>query len=243
MLAWGTPLFFPSENIRKKILFPSAIVILSVLAILTWKQCGHWKSSISLFNHTLHVTKNNDQTNYILGLDYTEIALHKYQSVIQDNNKGLPSKSDDALTCYNRALTYAKHGQYQRAIADYNKAIRLKPDYIEAYNNRGNIYGQYGLYPLAIEDFNKVIAINPHHIKVYNNRGRAYSEMGQYQKAIEDFNRAIHLKPDYTGAYINRANAFLRKGNRAAGCQDAHMACELGDCKTLDFMRAKGLCR
>ena len=29
MLAWGIPLLFPSENIRKKILFPAGIAVIS----------------------------------------------------------------------------------------------------------------------------------------------------------------------------------------------------------------------
>ena len=59
MLAWGIPLLFKNEEIRKKILFPAGIAFLTIMAVLTWQQCGYWKNSITLFNHALQVTKDN----------------------------------------------------------------------------------------------------------------------------------------------------------------------------------------
>ena len=59
MLAWGIPLLFKSENMRKNILFPAAVIFIVILAVITWQQCGYWKNNITLFNHALLVTKNN----------------------------------------------------------------------------------------------------------------------------------------------------------------------------------------
>ena len=57
MLAWGMPLLFQRENIRKKILFPAGIAVLIILSVLTWQQCGYWKNSITLFSHALQIKK------------------------------------------------------------------------------------------------------------------------------------------------------------------------------------------
>ena len=59
MAAWGIPLLIKREDTRKKILFPAAIAALAIMAVFTWQQCGYWKNSIDLFNHTLQVTKDN----------------------------------------------------------------------------------------------------------------------------------------------------------------------------------------
>jgi Flp pilus assembly protein TadD len=67
--------------------------------------------------------------------------------------------------------------------------------------------------------------------------------MGIYQRALEDFNEAIRLKSDYTDAYNNRAFVYLTHGNKELGCFDARKACELGNCKTLELAKGKGLCR
>ncbi|MGP8014648.1 MAG: hypothetical protein ACLPP9_09670, partial [Smithella sp.] len=59
MLAWGVPLLFKSAQLRKKILLPAGIAIIAILAILSWRQCGYWSDSVTLFNHSLQVTKDN----------------------------------------------------------------------------------------------------------------------------------------------------------------------------------------
>ncbi|HUN56232.1 MAG TPA: hypothetical protein VMU29_13860 [Smithella sp.] len=59
MLAWGIPLLFKHEDIRKKILFPASTAFFIIMAVLTWQQCGYWKNSTELWNHALRVTKDN----------------------------------------------------------------------------------------------------------------------------------------------------------------------------------------
>jgi tetratricopeptide (TPR) repeat protein len=173
MLAWGVPLLFPRADMRKKILFPAGVAFITILSFITWQQCGYWKNSLDLFNHTLQVTKDN---------------------YLAHNNRG---------------SAYDKLGQYQNAIEDFNKTIRLKPDYTLAYYNRGTVYGEFD----------------------------------QHQRAIDDFNRAIRLKQDYADAYYNRGLAYLLQGNNELGCIDAQKACELGNCKALEWAKDKGICR
>jgi protein O-mannosyl-transferase len=240
MLAWGIPLLFQRENIRKKILFPVGVAVLSILAVLTWQQCGYWKNSFTLFNHTLQVTKDNylAHSNFatvLLKEGKTEEAFDHYNQAII-----LQPNYTDAYT--NRGNAYDKLGQHQRAIADYNEAIRLKSDCAECYNNRGTTYAEVGQYQRAIEDYNGAIRLKPDYIFAYNNRGSTYVKLGQYQQAIEDYNEVIRLKPICL-AYINRGMAYLLQGNNNLGCLDAQEACILGDCKFLELAKNKGYCR
>jgi len=243
VLAWGIPHLFRDRKHLKIILAPAAMILLVLLSLLTWKQCGYWKSSISLFNHASRVLRDFNPALQNIGSDFTQLGQYQYQREIRNYDKVIRSQPDDYLAYFNRAVAYAKIGQYQNAIRDYNTAIRLKPDYIEAYNNRGNIYGRHGEYKLAIEDFTKVIALNPRHFKAYHNRGLAYSELRRYPDAVKDFDKAIDLQPDYVSAYHNRANIYLKQGDNISGCRDARRACELGNCKTLQTATAKEICR
>jgi hypothetical protein len=138
ILAWVIPYLFPRAEIRKKFIFPVSIIVCSILAVLTWKQCGYWKNSIELWNRTLHVTENNFLAHNSRGIAYGEIG--RYQQAIDDFNKALDIKSDYFKAYNNRGFAYAKIGQYQRAIEDYSQAIRLKPDYAKAFSNRAMVY-------------------------------------------------------------------------------------------------------
>ncbi len=275
ILAWGIPQLFKNEKFRKTILLPAALCFLTLLAFISWKQCGYWKNSITIFNHVLTVTNNNYLVHNNLGYTYLEkgqmiraiyhfdkaisikgnyakayynrgityAKLGRYQRALEDINDAIRFMPAYANAYYNRGVVYTKLGQYQRAMEDYNKAIHLKGDYSDAYYNRGIIHGQRGEYHLAIEDFNHVIRLKPDHVKAYNNRGFTYSQLGQYQQAIEDYNQAIHLKSDDIGFYMNRSAAYIKKGNVVLGCRDAQKACTLGNCKTLESAKSRGICR
>lgn len=138
MLAWGVPLLFPREALRKKILFPVAFVMLFILSVLTWKQCSYWKNSITLFSHTVQITKGNALAYHHLGFIYDELGRH--QLAIEHYTEAIRIKPYQAIYYNNRGVAYAKLGHYQHAIDDYNQAIRLKPDLVEAYNGRGSAY-------------------------------------------------------------------------------------------------------
>ncbi len=212
MLAWGIPLLFKREDIRRKVLLPLGTAVIVILAFLTWQQCGYWKNSIELFSHALQVTKDNPRAHLYLGLALLKEG--KLDEAMVHYNRSIRMESNNAVYRYNRGVVYTKLGQYQKAIEDYNCAIRLNSNYADAYSSRGAVYFTLGQYQKAIENLNEAIRLKPDYADAYNNRGAAYFKLGQYQKAIENFNEAIRLKPDYAVAHNNRRIVYLRQGNK-----------------------------
>jgi Tfp pilus assembly protein PilF len=191
ILAWGIPLLFPREDMRKKILFPVEIAVMAILAVLTWQQCGYWKNSIELVNHTLQVTKDNYLAYSIRGNAYHDLG--QYQQAIEDFNEAIRLRRDFVETYNNRGLTYAKLGQHSQAIEDFNEAIRLKPNYVEVYNNRGNAYAKLGQYQRSIEDFNEAIRLKQDYADAYYNRGFVYLLQGNNELGCVDAQKACEL--------------------------------------------------
>jgi len=191
MLAWGIPSLIKSEEIRKKILFPTGIIFLGIMAFLTWQQCGYWKNSTTLFSHALQVTKDNYLAHNNLGLAL--FAEGKSLEAIDHYNKAICITPDCAGFYSNRGLAYAKLGQHKRAIEDYNKAICITPDYADAYNNRGITYYKLGHYQRAIEDFNETIRLKPDDALAYNNRGNVYINQGNKKLGCPDAQKACEL--------------------------------------------------
>jgi hypothetical protein len=183
-LAWGVPLLFKNEDMRKKILFPAGTAVLAILAILTWQQCGYWKNSIELFSHALQVTNDNYLAHNNIG--FALFTEGRIEEAIDHYNKAISIKQNSADNYNNRGVAYAKLGQYQRAIEDYSRAIRLKPDYAEAYFNMGNVYSELSQYQQAIENYNKVINLKPDYLQAYGNRGAAYLNQGNRGSGCSD---------------------------------------------------------
>jgi len=241
MLAWCVPFFIKNEDKCKNVLFPLAAAFLVILSVLTWQQCGYWKSNTELWTHNLKITRNN-------WLAHNNIACHlkhegKINEALYHYNEAIRINPYYADAYNNRGVVYYNRGQYQHAIEDYSKAIRIKPNYTNAYFNRGVVYGGLGQYQLSIEDFNEVIRLEPNYAEAYNNRGFTYFKIGQYQRAIVDYNSAITHNPGYADAYCNRAVIYLIRGNKELGCSDAQKAHDLGNCKTLEAARDRGYCQ
>jgi hypothetical protein len=152
-LAWGIPSLIKSGDMRKSILLPLGVVFIFMMSFITWKQCGYWKNSVELFNHTLQVTKNNALAHNSIAPSLAEegqinLAFYHFNEAIHIN-------PDYADAYNNRGNVYSRLGKYQQAIEDYNKAIRLKPDYADAYYNRGLAYFSHGENKLGCIDAKK----------------------------------------------------------------------------------------
>ena len=153
MLSWGIPYLIKSEKIRKNILFPVGIMFLSIMAILSWKQCIYWKNSAALFSHALQVTKDNAVAYNNLGTAL--FAEGKIKEAIDHYNETIRLQPDYSEAYNSRGIAYAKSGKYQPAIKDFNEAISLQADYASAYHNRGLAYFAQGNNELGCFDAQK----------------------------------------------------------------------------------------
>jgi len=191
MLAWGVPFFIKKEAIRK-CLFPAVVVFIAVLSFMTWKQCGYWRDSLEIWNHTLKITKGNYLAHNNLGLALFNEG--KIMEAIDQYNKAIKMKPDYVYSYPNRGIAYARLGQYQRAMEDFDETILRNPNYAEAYLNKGAAYGERGQYQSAIENFSKAISIRSDYTNAYFNRGITYFRLGMKEPGCYDAQRVCELE-------------------------------------------------
>jgi tetratricopeptide (TPR) repeat protein len=161
MLVWWIIDLIKSEKIRKNILLPAGLVIVLVLSVLTWRQCGYWKNNFTLYEHALKVTENNDLAHYNLGnalkdQERMDEALHQYQAAVKirpssdgHNNIGI------ILELYRK--------EYDEAIYHYQQALKITPQDSGIHFNYGMALFNKGNLKEAIEHFRKVIELNPNY--------------------------------------------------------------------------------
>jgi len=225
MLGWGIPALIKNKEIRRNLIFPAGFLFLAVMALLSWKQCGYWKNTTSLFSHALLVTKDNHVAHNNLGIAlFTE---GKTQKAIHHFNEAVRLTPDDAEPYFNIGTIYDKQGDYKSALDNFNKAVGLKPDYADAYINRGNVYSKQGKYQRAIEDYDKAVSLKPDDYEIYYNRGGAYNSLGQYQKAINEYDKAISIKSSDSESYNNRGAIYARIGQYQTALSDFNKAISL----------------
>ena len=123
MLAWGIPFLFQREYVRKTILFPAGMVMIFCLAVLTWQQCGYWKNSIQVWNHTLLATQDNYLAHNNRGAAYREIG--RYEDAIVDYDEAIRLQPQHGLAYNNRGVVYLLLGHQEQGCRDVQKACEL----------------------------------------------------------------------------------------------------------------------
>lgn len=152
-LAWGIGHLFSQTDLRKKILFPAGVILIVLMGLIAWRQCGYWKDSMSLFDHALQVTKNNPIMHNNRGSAFAELG--RQREAIEDFNEAIRLKPDFDESYFNRGVVYAELGHYQQTIEDCTEVIRLKPKDGKAYNNRGSAYLMLGNKDSSCRDLQK----------------------------------------------------------------------------------------
>ena len=136
--------------------------ILAVLAVLTWRQIGYWRSNYDLWSHTLEVTKTNflaeaNLAHALLVLDRPEEALLHYQAAVN-------LRPSDPIRRVDFAVALAECGRLQDAIEQYQTAIQLSSDdkmRARTYESLGALYGALGDYSKARESYKQALQADP----------------------------------------------------------------------------------
>jgi hypothetical protein len=191
MIAWAVPELLNKWPYRRQALVALSTVCLLCLFLLTWRQVGYWRNSITLYDHTLEATDRNSLIHNSRGVVY--MGLANYSQAIADFDRAIEIDPRYAKAYNNRGVACMNLANYPQAIADFDRAIEIYPQYGKAYNNRGLAYMGLADYPQAIADFDRAIEIDPRLGEAYYSRGKAYGSLGNREHAIDDIRTAARL--------------------------------------------------
>ncbi|MFH1242622.1 MAG: tetratricopeptide repeat protein, partial [Pseudomonadota bacterium] len=193
ILAWGLPGILLRFRFRKILLSGAAAVLIPALMISSWLQIRHWKTSITLFEHTLEVTDKNYLAHYNLG-----VALQKM------------GRMDESMTHYgevlkirpyyeeahnNLGVLLAQRGRLKEAIGHFLEALRIRPEDAQAYNNLGHALTLQGKIDVAIASYHEALRIQPNDAEVHYNLGIALSRQDKLDQAMLHYRRALLINP------------------------------------------------
>ena len=145
IVAWGVPTLAKNWCHHRRVLAVSAIGILAVFSVCTWRQTGYWKNSIELYSHALKF--NND--NYIAH-EYLGNALAdqgRYEEAISHYEEFLRINPDYEVVHYRLGIALEKLGRIDEAIGQYQEALRINPadstarSLLETARTKGGMHG------------------------------------------------------------------------------------------------------
>ncbi len=208
--AWGMADLGARWRAPRFLLPVGAGVVLSALMICTWVQVSYWRDSISLYEHTLEVTRGNPVINNDLGVALA--AQGKLDQAIAQYAEALRLSPGDAEAHDNLGNALAAQGKLDQAVAHYAVALRLKPDLAKAHNNLGLALAKQGRLDQAMAQYAEALRLDPDFAEVHYNLGNILMKQDKLDQATAQYAEALRLKPNYADAHNNLGVALKAQG-------------------------------
>lgn len=192
----------------------TAMVVLLIFASLSRAQAARWRTSITLFEHSLEVTESNVLAHFNLGTEYLKRgdsirALPHLEAAVRI----VPDFADGHA---NLGATLLQLGRSADAARHLNLALSYQPDNVDARFNLGNLRLAERRLDEAAGHYSDVLRIEPGHVESHTNLGVVYAMQGELRLAEEHFRAALRLDPGHTGARMNLSRLLAPRGEGQA---------------------------
>lgn len=118
------------------------VAVMVPLTFLTWRQTTYWKDSVTLFEHTLNVTRNNWIAHGNIGAEL--LKYNRDQQAIWHLRESARINPKSYVAHYNIGVVLYRQGDRPGAINAFRKVIELNPAYTDAYFEAGRISYENG---------------------------------------------------------------------------------------------------
>jgi len=187
-----------------------ALAAVVALAVAAWRQTGHWRDSVSLFEHTLAVIPKNPKIRYNLANEYR--ARGDLDAAIRHYRIALETDSESVNTRINLGNALRAKGQYEAAAEVYRAALERDPRNAKALNSLATVLRATGDLDAAIRRFREAIEADPDFSLAHYNLANALQSKGEFEEAIAHYLAALNANPRDPRIFNNLGNAYASLG-------------------------------
>jgi tetratricopeptide (TPR) repeat protein len=179
---------------RAPVLRTASILLLLLLAVLTWRQCGIYHDLETLWRDTIEKNREAWMARVNLGQllssqGRTDEAIEQYEAALQ-----IRPEYDKAHN--NLGLALEARGERKRAIHHYRMAIRINPRSASALSNLGLALLAEGETGEAIDRLREALTIRPAAPELHINLAVALARTGRVAEAERALREALRLDPE-----------------------------------------------
>jgi Flp pilus assembly protein TadD len=225
IIAWGIPPLLSWWKYRQSFLTVTAVSIVLLLSIMTWKQTGYWRNTITLFKHTLDSTSNNPYAHAGLGTGY--LKKGDYENAVLQLTMALRFNPNYVFAIKNLGIALDEQGKPDKAIEQFSKALELDPSNDDIYNDMGFALQKLNRIDEAMENYTKALEENPDNFKAHNNLASLLAQQGKLQESIGHYEEALRLDPLFFQTYNELGVIYGRLGKNEYAIENFSKALRL----------------
>jgi len=211
MIAWTLPLLVEKLHIPRMTLTIAACMVVTMLAVSTYRQLAYWRNSVTLFRHASTVVSGNYIAYRILGTSLAQDG--RYDEADQAFGEALRIRPDDQETYNAWGIALAQQKRFSEAESHYTAALRIDPEYADVHYNMGLLLAAEGRFSEAIGHFYGALRLQPSQPGIYLGLGKAYAGSGDFAKALGFYNHALLLDPDNAEIQMMIGLSYGMQGN------------------------------
>jgi hypothetical protein len=178
----------------------SAAILLG-LAGLCFSQARHWRSTQTLFSHTLEINPQSYLAHYSIGTELLEAG--KTDAGIEQTLQCLEINPGYLSAEVALGVAWIQKGKFQNAIDHYLSVLGKNPSIAgkrapfvsSIHNNLGMALCQVGRDSEGAEHFKKAIEVDPTSVNGHMNLGRFALKESRFADAATHYQAALALSP------------------------------------------------
>lgn len=208
LVAGDMLVFLHTKIIRWKILQATAVVIILLLAVLTFQRNNTWRDPVLLWQDAVAKAPDKARPHNNLGTllleqgKYIEAASHFQQAVEIDPRY--------AHAHNNLGTAFGMMGRLEEAVVEYQRVLELNPNIVTASINLGIVYLKQeqlgkaeGQLTKAAAQLESVVQRDPRSARARAILGTVYVQQGKLEAAREQFEKVLEINPNDSGARDN----------------------------------------
>jgi Flp pilus assembly protein TadD len=186
------------------------VALLLALGILSFRQCGHWRTDESLWSYNLHHQPDNAVALINLGIVRSgqgrrEQALDLYQ-------RAVASAPHDPQAHNNLGSMLAQLQRLEEAAVEFRAALELDPGHEASLLNLARYHRTQRRFDQAQQILERLLQRNPGRVEANLSLGEIFLEQGELQRCVEFMSQAVTRMPANAEAFVLLGVAQARTG-------------------------------
>jgi tetratricopeptide (TPR) repeat protein len=218
IVVWGFAELAAKWRLPKILTAAFAPAVLLLLAISAWFQLGHWRNSITLFEHALSVTGGNAVVHNNLGIALS--AMGRLDEAAGHYRKTLELAPGDIRAHNNLGIVLRTQNKFDEAIEQFRKGLQVKPDSPELHYNLGRAFSEQGRFDESVLHYYQALRTREDSAEVHYYLAEALQMQGRLDEAVTHYQNVLKIDSQNAEAHNSLGNALLsqRRFDEAISC-------------------------
>jgi tetratricopeptide (TPR) repeat protein len=179
----------------------TAVALVGLLAVLTWRQCRMYRDEELLYRVTL--AQNPDAWLAHGNLGGLLVKAGRNEEALEHLAIARGFHPEKVEINYNLGLALLRLHRPAEAALRFQDVVQAKPNDVESLGNLGDALVQQNRLAEAIPYYERAVTLRPDLSGVQNNLGNALLATGRLDLAVGHLEQAVRLQPEDAEAHYN----------------------------------------